>query len=158
MGANSASVHCIGDDIAWLESIQAKAATPILCLSWAEFNAAPMRFAGTESIAVAYFSGISKKNKIYAGIDQTLGRLCRSYPDGVVVELPGGLAIPDELFFAHGFQKFSRLGKSLVKESLVPSLSSLGDERCFEYRLRDYKSVPGWLNARFWAHPERFHL
>ncbi|GGM07337.1 DUF6231 family protein [Pseudomonas asuensis] len=26
----------------------------------------------------------------------------------------------------------------------------------FTYDLHDYKQVPDWLNARFWAHPERF--
>ena len=28
----------------------------------------------------------------------------------------------------------------------------------YEYRLRDYKQPPEWLNARFWANPGRFDL
>ena len=28
----------------------------------------------------------------------------------------------------------------------------------YEYRLRDYKQPPDWLNARFWANPARFDL
>ena len=26
----------------------------------------------------------------------------------------------------------------------------------FTYDLREYKQVPDWLNAKFWANPERF--
>jgi hypothetical protein len=28
--------------------------------------------------------------------------------------------------------------------------------RIYEYDLATYKAVPDWLNARFWAHPERW--
>jgi hypothetical protein len=28
--------------------------------------------------------------------------------------------------------------------------------RIYEYNLATYKAVPDWLNARFWAHPERW--
>jgi len=28
----------------------------------------------------------------------------------------------------------------------------------FRYSLRDYKQVPGWLNSKYWAHPERWKL
>lgn len=28
--------------------------------------------------------------------------------------------------------------------------------RVYEYDLATYKTVPDWLNARFWAHPERW--
>lgn len=31
-----------------------------------------------------------------------------------------------------------------------------GGVRVHEYNLETYKSVPDWLNARFWAHPERW--
>ncbi len=30
------------------------------------------------------------------------------------------------------------------------------DWRCYAYDLHHYKSTPDWLNARFWAHPERW--
>jgi hypothetical protein len=28
--------------------------------------------------------------------------------------------------------------------------------RIFHYDLDTYKTVPDWLNARYWAHPERW--
>ena len=31
-------------------------------------------------------------------------------------------------------------------------------ERLFRYSLRDYKAVPGWLNSKYWANPERWNV
>ncbi len=31
-------------------------------------------------------------------------------------------------------------------------------ERLFMFSLSGYKTVPQWLNSRYWANPERFHL
>lgn len=159
MSAESAQAHCIADDSVWLDSIQAVASSPILRVSWAEFNSAPMDFASSKAIAVALVSEFSDE------IDQQLGRLCRSFPSGVVVELANGLPVQNEQLFAHGFQKLKRVGKEpsvgAGEQELSTHLlvkSSATGERCFEYRLRDYKAVPHWLNARFWAHPERFNL
>lgn len=159
MGAESTRVHCIADDSAWLDSVRNLATSPVRCVTWAEFNSAPMDFANPEVIALARFSEFS------AEIDQQLGRLCRSFPNGVLVELARGLPLLDEQFFAHGFQKLNSLGKkssnSLLEQNLSNHLSaqsSASGERCFEYCLSNYKAVPHWLNSRFWAHPERFHL
>lgn len=30
--------------------------------------------------------------------------------------------------------------------------------RWFEYRMTTYKPAPDWLNARFWANPERYAI
>jgi len=41
---------------------------------------------------------------------------------------------------------------------VVKSTASSGENRWYEYRLSHYKQAPDWLNARFWANPERFKL
>jgi len=53
----------------------------------------------------------------------------------------------DEQFFAFGFRRIGELAE----------VSGL-QRRWYAYSLRDYKQSPDWLNARFWAHPERFDL
>ena len=80
-----------------------------------------------------------------------LGAACRIAPKLVLVEHAKGQStgsfIEDAQFFAHGFRK-------------IDATDSGGqlDRRWYAYSLRDYKQAPDWLNARFWAHPERFGL
>ena len=114
-----------------------------------------------------------------ARIDLLLGNACRRYPDYLLVEHlvdppadppadpgvepPGDVTgvAPDDVatdagpvlsaarFFAFGFRR------------IVRSEPAIGPgERCtwYEFRLSHYKSAPDWLNARFWANPERFAL
>ncbi len=38
------------------------------------------------------------------------------------------------------------------------SREAAGNKRLYRYTLRDYKSVPGWLNSKYWAHPERWKI
>lgn len=45
---------------------------------------------------------------------------------------------------------FRALGFTLAATDAAESL------RIYDYDLATYKSVPDWLNARFWAHPERW--
>lgn len=54
------------------------------------------------------------------------------------------------------------------RQALAAELPALGLRRlaappepmpaaaCYQFSLRDYKPVPDWLNARFWANPERW--
>ncbi len=39
---------------------------------------------------------------------------------------------------------------------MTPEVPAEGDRRIHYYDLYTYKTVPDWLNARFWAHPERW--
>jgi len=42
--------------------------------------------------------------------------------------------------------------------TLVPQ-HDLSEPGCwFEYRMSQYKPAPEWLNARYWANPERFEV
>ena len=163
MGVKSAAIHCIADDSGWLDAIKAKADSPVVCVNWVDFDSAPLDFASPDAIAVAFFSDCADQT------DQRLGKLCRSFPTAVVIELAEAFLAADEQFFAHGFQKIQSVSQvasdtagsepnSLPRRTTEFSADLCRGERVFEYRLRDYKAVPPWLNSRFWAHPERFHL
>ena len=86
-----------------------------------------------------------------ANIDTILGLACRTSPNLVLVEqsLPGAGApqLGSERFFAFGFRRLASAENQPVEHT-----------RWYAYRLSDYKQAPDWLNARFWAHPERFDL
>lgn len=47
-------------------------------------------------------------------------------------------------------QMFRALGFTLSATDTAENL------RIYDYDLATYKTVPDWLNARFWAHPERW--
>lgn len=80
-----------------------------------------------------------------------LGTACRAAPKLVLVEHAKSQTsdnlLEDEQFFAHGFRKIDSLDRSHAPQS-----------HWYGYSLRDYKQAPDWLNARFWAHPERFGI
>lgn len=89
-------------------------------------------------------------------IDEMLGQARRVAPQGLLVEVGadnldhqcdnGATPLSDERFFAFGFR--------LVN----PQHNVETNKRLFAYRLREYKQAPEWLNARFWANPERFNI
>lgn len=65
--------------------------------------------------------------------------------DRVLVRLDkdcADLEIDRNVLFSLGFRQYSR----------VP------DEHLFLFSLSEYKTVPEWLNAKYWAHPERWRL
>ncbi|MFK7853176.1 MAG: DUF6231 family protein [Granulosicoccus sp.] len=61
---------------------------------------------------------------------------------------PANASIADHRLFAFGFKRLK----------IVELSSDTTQARWFEYRLSSYKSSPHWLNAQFWANPERFEL
>ncbi|MGQ7846555.1 DUF6231 family protein [Granulosicoccus sp. 3-233] len=72
-----------------------------------------------------------------------LGRAVRRFPERLIISVD--TKEPDDAaFFAFGFRKLQ--------------LDDQGSIRLFEYCLSEYKQVPDWLNARYWANPERFGL
>ena len=76
------------------------------------------------------------------GLERTLGTACRLYPTRLLLFVDGANLPSPERLFAFGFRR----------------LAVGADAELHEYRLHDYKPPPEWLNARFWAHPERFGL
>lgn len=80
--------------------------------------------------------------------ENVLGLACRASPQLLIVEQTssemGKFFLADEQFFAFGFRIVKKIAKSGVHRAL------------YAYTLKEYKQAPDWLNARFWAHPERF--
>lgn len=145
------SVLCVADESAWLDAIQADAEPALPVISWPAFFQAPMTHADPSVLAIARIAEQSNE------LDQRLGCLCRSFPSGVVVDVAESVLATDEQFFAHGFRQLRQNSKHFGYAALRDGLLPVGP-RCYGYRLQDYKAVPDWLNARYWAHPERFHL
>ena len=84
---------------------------------------------------------VARKDALRQDLEQTLGDACRLFPHQLLVQLqklPRDWT-PDPLF-AFGFRQLKTSVGSAV----------------FEFRLSDYKAPPAWLNARFWANPERY--
>lgn len=80
---------------------------------------------------------------------RSLGEACRRSPQGVVVWCAGTELterLSAERFYAFGFRRVLDVHEEGIRHVL------------YEYRLADYKQPPDWLNARYWAHPERFDL
>lgn len=86
-------------------------------------------------------------DKTGTALDQLLGRAVRLFPQRLIA-YTNILSPPDAAFYAFGFRKLTMLSQD-------PNAVSF---RWFEYQLRDYKLPPEWLNARYWANPERFDL
>ena len=82
-----------------------------------------------------------------AGFAQKIGQAIRAFPNRLIV-YTSAVAVPDTLFFAFGFRKLN----------VIKNTSDSGENKWYEYRLSHYKQSPDWLNARFWANPERFKL
>ncbi len=70
-----------------------------------------------------------------------LGKAVRRFPERLVVSIDSPEPA-DTAFFAFGFRKLQ--------------LTEQGSIRLFEYCLSEYKQPPDWLNARYWANPDRF--
>lgn len=79
-----------------------------------------------------------------------LGLACRASPRLLMVEQSisesSHFLLADEQFFAFGFRVVEKTADSGLQRAL------------YAYSLRDYKQAPDWLNAKFWARPERFDL
>lgn len=78
---------------------------------------------------------------------QQIGQAVRAFPNRLIV-YTSSKTVPDTLFFAFGFRKLN----------VIESASASTENRWYEFRLSHYKQSPDWLNAQFWANPERFKL
>jgi len=149
------NVICISDNRDWLGEVaslaeQADVPGPAL-LSWAQFDSNPMAFAHADCWAFAHIDAAQ------ATLDIRLGTLARTFPFGVLLALSSNVDATDQQLFSYGFEKFGGSDEKMAPSKEVCEFLN-SSERCFQFRLQDYKAVPDWLNARFWAHPERFNL
>ena len=60
----------------------------------------------------------------------------------LLLVVPSDCALDEAAFLALGFT--------------LSATDAAADLRIHDYDLDTYKTVPDWLNARFWAHPERW--
>ena len=60
----------------------------------------------------------------------------------ILLAVPSDCALDEDTFRALGFMQ--------------SATDSTDGTRIFHYDLDSYKTVPDWLNPRFWAHPERW--
>jgi hypothetical protein len=60
----------------------------------------------------------------------------------ILLAVPSNCALDESMFLALGF--------------MLTAVDTSGDRRIHYYDLETYKTVPDWLNARHWAHPERW--
>ncbi len=87
---------------------------------------------------------------VSAELEIQLGKAIRAYPYRVVVHCARDQTSSDNLdmlFFSLGFKKLTMLDAAVAQPD---------EGLWYEYRLSQYKAPPDWLNARFWANPERF--
>ena len=81
-----------------------------------------------------------------------LGIICQRFPNQVLIELQhdandkSSAQACRDACFAMGFRQ------------ALNSVSDGLEYQLYEYRLKNYKRVPDWLNSRFWANPERFNI
>ncbi len=81
-----------------------------------------------------------------------IGTFCRRFPDQVLIELQHSEKdkAAAQAFHLDCFALGFRHAQHSVHDGMEYQL--------YEYRLKNYKQAPDWLNSRFWAHPERFKL
>ena len=73
---------------------------------------------------------------------QLIGRTRLFVAPHILLAVPAGCVLDETMFRALGF-------------TLCATDAAAGI-RIHEYDIETYKSVPDWLNSRFWAHPERW--
>jgi len=73
---------------------------------------------------------------------QLIGRTRLYVAPHILLAVPDGCALDETMFRALGF-------------TLCATDATAG-MRIHEYDIETYKSVPDWLNSRFWANPERW--
>lgn len=71
-----------------------------------------------------------------------ISQACLYAAPRILIAAQAGCALDDGAFRALGFT----LSMRDTRENI----------RVYDYDLATYKTVPDWLNARYWAHPERW--
>lgn len=81
-----------------------------------------------------------------------IGTVCQRFPEQVLIELQHSANDKSAA------QAFHLDCFSLGFRHALQSAHDGTEYQLYEYRLKNYKQAPDWLNSRFWAHPERFKL
>lgn len=142
-GDLASSIFLIGDAsdgvLADVEAcLHDRGLTPARCVSIDDCPAS-QTLPATDAVALLSIDPVAGAE---GRIDQQLGTACRLFPMRLLVRVVAGVSLAPADMFAFGFR----------------CLAQIGDDSLYEYRLSDYKTPPDWLNARYWANPERFAL
>lgn len=87
--------------------------------------------------------GVEALNGLDAQSAQQLINRTRLYlAPRILLAVPTTCVLDEDAFRALGFT--------------LAAVDADAEKRIHEYDLSTYKTVPDWLNARFWAHPERW--
>ena len=87
--------------------------------------------------------GIDALNGLDAQQAQHLISQARLYiAPRILLAVQSGCTLDEQMFRALGFT--------------LSATDTAEDMRIYDYDLATYKVVPDWLNARYWAHPERW--
>jgi hypothetical protein len=89
------------------------------------------------ALGVTLLDGLDARQAMHV-----LNRVRTYVAPALLIVTPPGCPLDAPAFLALGF--------SLLAEDPA------GQGRLHEFDLETYKTVPDWLNARFWAHPERW--
>ena len=73
---------------------------------------------------------------------QLIGRTRLYVAPHILLAVPAGCSLDEAMFRALGFTLYAT--------------DATAGMRIHEYDIETYKSVPDWLNSRFWANPERW--
>jgi hypothetical protein len=73
---------------------------------------------------------------------QLISRIRLYVAPHILLAVPARCVLDEAMFRALGFT--------------LCATDAAADMRIHEYDIDTYKSVPDWLNSRFWAHPERW--
>ena len=136
-------IGCSSEDLYWPSDTEGSHAVK----RFETLHTAEESLKSVESAGENEQTAVLSVNDLGEALSQQIGQAVRAFPNRLIV-YTCDQAAPDTLFFSFGFRKLD----------VAQGVSSGLENRWYEYRLSHYKQSPDWLNARFWANPERFNL
>ena len=136
-------IGCSSEDLYWPSATEG----PYAVKRFETLRSAEESLKSDESAGANEQTAVLSVNDLGEALSQQIGQAVRAFPNRLIVYTCDPAA-PDTLFFSFGFRKLD----------VAQRVSAGHENRWYEYRLSHYKQSPDWLNARFWANPERFNL
>lgn len=142
-------------------------------MSWRDTLAEALRGVATDTICALDVGALQIAREV---LGEHLFQLCDSLPEKTTAQL----ALVENVL--HGLDTTSALTLlARVRDFIAPRIIVIADTHCalarldflalgyetlaadeaekitlYQFDIATYKQVPDWLNARFWAHPERW--
>lgn len=125
------------DSICTLDAAARQLATTLPFAALVDAAAAPAASPCSVALGIDALSGLDARQA-----EQLIGRVRTYAAPRLLLVAQSGCALDAAAFRALGF--------------MLVLTDPAADVRIHEYDLDTYKTVPDWLNARFWANPERW--